>query len=182
MQKMNRLITVLACFALIGCEQRVDSFSVARIDREVSASAYPTAINPALVGTYPGPAKAGAGYFYDEVLEYRVWLHPEDGAEPLAGNEDYFAAFAKYEKALAFSKSRRGAEPPLVLVRQRESIDEPTPGTFEWVKEERVTEWNPEWLAGARREPDSIPNFLEERKRSDANGPASDPARPAPVR
>lgn len=38
---------------------------------------------PDRVDTYPATAKAGGGYVWDEVLEYRVWCHHERGA-PLA--------------------------------------------------------------------------------------------------
>ena len=34
--------------------------------------AYPNAIDPDMVGEYPALAKAGGGYVWDEVLEYRV--------------------------------------------------------------------------------------------------------------
>lgn len=61
-------------------------FDAVGADRTVSvSSAYPTAIAPATVGSYPGSVKSGAGYFYDEVLEYRVWLHPERGAPSKGG-------------------------------------------------------------------------------------------------
>jgi hypothetical protein len=114
------------------------------------------------VGTYPGDTKSGAGYFYDDVLEYRVWMHPERGARPLAGDEDYFAAFACFESAAAFSRETKGAETPLVLVQQREYINEPEPGEFVWVHGDRVTEWQVEWLDESHgRRPDSIPRFLE---------------------
>ncbi|OOG62542.1 GCN5 family acetyltransferase [Rhodanobacter sp. B04] len=139
----------------------MEAFSPASADHSVSAvSRYPNAVVPAKVGTYSGPAKSGAGYFYDEVLEYRVWLHPEKGAKPLAGDKDYFAAFAQYESALKFSETTPGAEPPLALVRQIESINEPSPGVYEWTKEERITEWQVEWLLDSHREPDSISKFL----------------------
>jgi len=128
-------------------------------------------VNPKLVGTYSGHTKSGAGYFYDEVLEYRVWLHPERGAPKLAGESDYFAAFARYESALAFSKSQEGAEAPIALVRQRESIDEPERGTFEWVRTERITEWQVAWLEGSRRSPESIPDFLTSRENRKRNSP-----------
>jgi hypothetical protein len=39
---------------------------------------YPNVINPSKVGTYPALVKSGGGYFYDEVLEYRVWVHPTE--------------------------------------------------------------------------------------------------------
>jgi hypothetical protein len=144
--------------------QGAQPFSPASVDRSVAtASRYPNAVAPAKVGSYSGPNNSGAGYFYDEVLEYRVWLHPENGAAPLAGQDDYFAAFAQYEPALKFSQSTQGAETPLVLVRQIQSINEPSPGVFEWVKKERITEWQVEWLPDRHREPDSIPRFLSER-------------------
>lgn len=136
-------------------------FEVAHVDRAQSgASQYPLAVVPAKVGTYAGSAKSGAGYFYDDVLEYRVWLHPERGAAPLTGTQDYFAAFAQYEAALAYSRATPGAEEPLVLVRQRESINEPTPGRYLIDKTERITEWKVEWLPGSKRTPTSIREFL----------------------
>ena len=132
-----------------------------RADRTItSGSAYPVAVEPNLVGTYPAETKSGAGYFYDDVLEYRVWLHPENGAARLNGEADYFAAFAQYEPADAFSTITAGAEKPIVLVRQREWIAEPTPGTFHAERGERITEWRVKWLAGNKREPSTINNFL----------------------
>ena len=80
---------------------------------------YPTAKDPAKVGSYPARAKAGGGYVWDEVLEYRVWCHPERGAADLADGSDYFRAFATYPKALAFSRRTKGAEAPLALILQR---------------------------------------------------------------
>ena len=122
---------------------------------------YPLAIDPAAVGTYPALTRSGGGYFYDDVLEYRVWLHPEQGAERVAGGNDYFAAFAQYERAVAFAKVTAGAEAlPLVLVRQREWIDEPEPGRFVPQKSERLTEWQVAWLADTKRGADSIARFL----------------------
>jgi hypothetical protein len=147
-----------------ACFKRVEAFGVAHVDRSTPGhSAYPVAGNIAAVGTFPGTAKTGAGYFYDEVLEYRVWLHPERGARRLAGDQDYFAAFAQYETAAAYATNMAGSEPPLVLVRQVESINEPTPGHFEWEKKPRITEWKPAWLKGSRRGPRSIPEFLAAR-------------------
>jgi putative acetyltransferase len=122
---------------------------------------YPLAIDPAAVGTYAGITKSGAGYFYDDVLEYRVWLSPKRGADPVVGHAgDYFAAFAQYERARDFAKVTAGAEEPLVLVRQREWIDEPEPGRYVPMKKERITEWQLKWLAEGKRGPDSIARFL----------------------
>lgn len=123
-------------------------------------SQYPTAVDPAMVGEHPALARSGGGYFYDEVLEYRVWLYPAEGAEPLAGDDDYFFAFAEYEAALAMSQRTKGAQEPLVLVRQHEWINEPEPGEYEVKRGERTTEWNVAWLKGAKRGPGSIQEFL----------------------
>jgi hypothetical protein len=37
--------------------------------------------NPEKVGSYSAVAKAGGGFVWDEVLEYRVWFHPPVGEE-----------------------------------------------------------------------------------------------------
>ena len=98
------------------------------------------------VGTYPEETKSGAGYFYDDVLEYRVWFHPEHGAIPFNGTNDYFMTFATYEPAEAVSKTLPGAEEPLVLIRQLESINEPEPGRYKHDRKPRITEWQVRWL------------------------------------
>ena len=153
-------MALLATLCVVACK-RLAPFSVGHVDRTVGGhSEFPLALDPQRVGTFPGTTKSGAGYFYDEVLEYRVWLHPERGAQRLAGDSDYYAAFARYETALDYAKQTDGAEEPLVLVRQRESINEPAPGTFVWDKAERSTEWQVQWLKGSHREPHSIPDFL----------------------
>jgi hypothetical protein len=159
MSRSLRVFT-LALLTFAAC-QRVQPFSVAHVDRGVAgASKFPMAKDPGRVGSFPGRTKSGAGYFFDEVLEYRVWLHPERGARRLAGDEDYYAAFARYENALEYSARIEGAEEPLVLIRQREYVNEPTPGTFTWEKTERLTEWQVKWLKGSLRGPTSIADFL----------------------
>lgn len=115
---------------------------------------YPRAVDPSRVGSYPAAVYAGGGYVWDEVLEYRVWCHPEDGGD------DFFRAFATYPRALAFSQRTPGAEEPLALVRQRQHIDEPQPGVFVHVKKMRITEWPVEFLSRPRRTPRTIPDFL----------------------
>ena len=129
-------------------------------------SQYPIAINPEMIGEYEWLCHSGAGYFYDEVLEYRVWCHPEMGAPDEFDGDDYCNAFASYEEALVFSQSTKGAEKPLVLIRQLESINEPQPAVFEHSNVERITEWQVEWLEGSKRESDSIANFLAEKNES----------------
>lgn len=95
-------------------------------------SKYPSVVDLSLVGTYPALTKSGAGYVFDEVLEYRVWCHRVGG--------DYYQTFANYEEAAAFSLTTRGAEEPLALVRQHEWIDEPSRGVYIHMKTERITE------------------------------------------
>ena len=103
--------------------------------------AYPDAVDPNLVGKYPAFAKGGGGYVWDDVLEYRVWCHPERGARDLEDGSDYYHPFATYAEALAFSQHTAGAEEPLALIRQREYITEPSTGEYVHVKQERITEW-----------------------------------------
>jgi putative acetyltransferase len=122
---------------------------------------YPAVMDPNRVGTFPALAKSGGGYVWDEVLEYRVWCHPERGAPDEDDGDDYFYAFASYEEAAAFSRDTTGAESPLALVLQREHIDEPEPGRYVHVKDERVTEWPVEFLERPRRDARTIPEFLD---------------------
>ena len=121
---------------------------------------YPGVLDESLVGTYPATAKAGGGYVWDAVLEYRVWCHPERGAPDEAGGSDYYYPFASYQEALAFSQQTQGAEDPLALVLQREYISEEKPAQYVHVKEERVTEWPVMFLSRPRRTPNTIPDFL----------------------
>ncbi|MEP2235418.1 MAG: hypothetical protein ABJM58_02640 [Alteripontixanthobacter sp.] len=121
---------------------------------------YPKAFDPAMVGKYPANTKSGGGYFWDEVLEYRVWCHPELGAPDHGEGDDYFYAFPDFRTANSFSKRTEGAEPPLALVLQREHINEPEPEIFEHVTIDRITEWKTKWLSGSRRTKNSISDFL----------------------
>jgi hypothetical protein len=126
----------------------------------VPSSAYPVAVDFDKVGKYPALTKSGAGYVYDDVLEYRVWVHP--------GGDDYYRAFPTYEEAKRFSERTERAEEPLVLVLQREHINEPELGKYVHVKGDRITEWRVEWLAGKKRGPDTIPRFLERKAKESA--------------
>jgi hypothetical protein len=121
---------------------------------------YPSVADPKLVGTYPAAAKAGGGYVWDDVLEYRVWCHPERGAEDREDGSDYFYPFATYPEALEFSRRTTGAEEPIALIRQVEYIDEPAPGEYLHVKEVRIAEWPAEFLQRPRRDRNTIPRFL----------------------
>ena len=126
----------------------------------MNVDGYPDAVDPNLVGSYSPLAKAGGGYVWDEVLEYRVWCHPERGSSDLEEGSDYHHAFATYAEALAFSRLTDGTEAPLALIRQLEYIAEPNPGEYHHVKEERITEWPVEFLRRPRRTKNTIPDFL----------------------
>jgi putative acetyltransferase len=123
-------------------------------------SKYPKVKNPDLVGTYSALTKSGGGYVWDEVLEYRVWCHPEMGAPDLYDGEDYYYCFNNFEDALEFSKETKGAEEPLALILQEEYIDEPQTGNYIHVKEQRLTEWAVEYLHRPRRNENTIPDFF----------------------
>lgn len=112
------------------------------------------------VGEYPATAKAGGGFVWDAVLEYRVWCHPESGAPDEADGSDYYYAFESYEEAEAFARTNDGTEAPLALVLQREFIAEDQPGQYTHVREERVTECPVAFLSRPRRDARTIPEFL----------------------
>jgi putative acetyltransferase len=120
----------------------------------------PAVLDPTQVGDYPAKAKSGGGYVWDEVLEYRVWCHPEQGAPDEFEGSDYYYAFETFDDALAFSESNSGCEDPLALVLQREYIDEPEPGQYVHVKEERITEWPVEFLSRPRCTETTIDDFM----------------------
>lgn len=121
---------------------------------------YPDSIDFEKVGSYPASVKAGGGYVWDEVLEYRVWCHPERGAPDEADGSDYFYSFSTYQKALECSQSIPGTEGPLALILQREYIDEPEDGVFVHRTTERLTEWPVEFLSRPQRTAQTIPDFL----------------------
>jgi putative acetyltransferase len=121
---------------------------------------YPPVLDPSKVGSYPATAKAGGGFVWDAGLEYRVWCHPERGAPDEADGSDYYYAFETYEDAEAFFRTNDGTEEPLALVLQREYIDEPEPGKYVHVREQRVTEWPVIFLSRPQRDAMTIPEFF----------------------
>ena len=123
-------------------------------------SSYPKVRDPNLVGSYPAVVKAGGGFVWDEVLEYRVWSHPHDGAPDLFEGDDYFHVFETYQEALHYSQAHEGSEAPLALIVQEEYIDEIEPGFFVHVKEQRMAEWPVEFLSRPKRSANTIPDFL----------------------
>ena len=126
----------------------------------MTQASFPPVLDADLVGFFDAAVCAGGGYVWDAVLEYRVWLYPEEGAEDLCDGSDYFQPFASYEEALCFSESTSGAQEPLALVLQREYIDEEEEGKYQHVAESRVTEWSVEFLARPCRTNSTIPDFF----------------------
>lgn len=112
--------------------------------------------------------------FYDDVLEYRVWIHPK--------NKDVcFWAFKTYNEAKRFSNNVKNkkipvnidgqmqyiedprlVEDPLVLVSQNEWVDEPKAGQYVHMQphEPRITEWQVQWLKGKKGTKKQIPKFI----------------------
>jgi hypothetical protein len=121
---------------------------------------FPAVLDPSKVGEYPASAKAGGGYVWDAVLEYRVWCHPERGAPDEDDGSDYYYAFDNYEEADAFARENPGTDAPLALVLQREYIAEPTVGHYVHVRQERVAEWPAAFLSRPQRDARTIPDFL----------------------
>ena len=68
----------------------------------VNADSYPEAVDPKLVGTYSAVAKAGGGFVWDDVLEYRVWCHPERGSSDVEEGNDYYNLSRPTPKRLHF--------------------------------------------------------------------------------
>jgi hypothetical protein len=121
---------------------------------------YPKVFNKKLVGTYPAASYAGGGFVWDEVLEYRVWCHPERGAPDLYDGNDYLTAFETFAKARKYSRNTVGSEEPIALILQKEYIDEPKSGIYAHRKKKRITEWPVELLRRPRRTNKTIPKFL----------------------
>ncbi len=121
---------------------------------------YPEVKDKNEIGNYPALVKAGGGYVWDDVLEYRVWCHPENGAEDIEDGNDYYYVFGDYQEALDFSKLTDGAEEPIALILQKEYIDEPETGKYIHVKENRLAEWPVEFLTRPKRTENTIPDFL----------------------
>lgn len=121
---------------------------------------YPAVLDPLKVGDYPASAKAGGGYVWDAVLEYRVWCHPERGAPDEDDGSDYYYAFESFDDAKKFADENPGTEEPLALILQREYIDEPEPGHYIHIREPRITEWPVVFLARPQRDEFTIPDFV----------------------
>lgn len=128
---------------------------------------YPAVTDPNQVGQYDEAADAGGGYFFDEVLEYRVWCYPDTNsnldadASSLNVKNEYCHAFATYEQALTFATDTPDARAPVALVRQLEWVDQPSRGVYIHNKGERITEWHADWLTRGIRQAEDIIEFLQ---------------------
>ena len=70
----------------------------------MNSVAYPDVVDPSLVGTYSATTNAGGGFVWDDVLEYRVWCHPERGSPDLEEGNDYYYPFATMPRHMRFPK------------------------------------------------------------------------------
>lgn len=113
---------------------------------------YPDAYKKEKVGTYDLEVFSGAGYVYDYVLEYRVWYKKR--------GRTFCASFDNYNDALAYHRQNKKSEEPIVLVLQKEYVNEPEPGKYVLVNEERITEWQPEWLRDGLRTKEKVNDLL----------------------
>ena len=132
---------------------------------------YPAAVDPEQVGKYEEAAYSGGGYFFDEVLEYRVWCYPDPEAADIDEDSlyianEYFLTFITYEQALAFADDNASARAPVALIRQLEWIDQPSRGVYIHNKGERITEWQVEWLNRGVRAANDIAEFLQQHRKS----------------
>jgi leucyl aminopeptidase len=115
---------------------------------------HPNAHDQNKVGSYPTIVYSGGGLIYDEVLEYRVWLKDED-------RQSRCHSFVTYNDAKRFIKNTPTAErEPVVLVLQKQYIEDNKDGKYKLIDKERFTEWRIEWLKGSKRTPRLINAIL----------------------
>ena len=108
----------------------------------------PVSFYPEKVGKYPAKTKAGGGFRYDRVLEYRVWFRSEKEAANFASFTDYFEA-AGYAIGIYMTKNPYYVH-IVALIEQDyyyecKSAEEPEV-IGEKIEQKRITEWNPEWI------------------------------------
>jgi hypothetical protein len=119
--------------------------------QECCNSKYPVAVDYSMVGKYPMLTGSGGGYVWSEILEYRVFSRVDD-------NDDVgMYTFNTYEQAEQYAKTlpKYSDYPHLtVLIKQNQYIQPPdsSNGKPTLKKEERITEWMPQWLTPDRKE------------------------------
>jgi hypothetical protein len=89
----------------------------------------------------------------------------------LENGNNYYLAFVTYAEASAFSDRTEGAGEPIPLIRQVEYIDEPKPGDYRHVTEQRIAEWPVEFLRRPRRTANTIGFLFSERPKEPARHP-----------
>ncbi|NDC22245.1 GCN5 family acetyltransferase [bacterium] len=115
---------------------------------------HPNAHDQNKVGSYPTIVYSGGGYLYDAVLEYRVWSKSEDG-------QSICHSFGTYNDAKKFSKKIPDAEKePVVLVLQKQYIEETKDGKYKLINKERLAEWKVEWLKNNIRSEKNIKKYI----------------------
>lgn len=117
---------------------------------------YPDAFDLSKVGKYPLEVFSGGGYFYDDLLEYRVWKKE--------AKDIVCYSFGNYKDALRFSKDNK-AEKPIALVGQNEYIDEQDDGVLVHIKRVRLAEWQVGWLKDSKGTSEKIPIFIAEKNK-----------------
>jgi hypothetical protein len=109
----------------------------------------PSVDDPSKVGEYDLLCKAGGGYVWDSVLEYRVWSNA-------VSDEDQVKSFADYEEAFAWSEAHEDREGVLALIRQAEFFMGATRHNSILIEEERIAEWWPGWLRHENHRPSML--------------------------
>lgn len=160
MKQANFFIAVLLAVVVAACSRPVAPFSPAHVDQSVSQqSRYPLAAEPSLVGTYSGRSKSGGA------TSMTTSLSTESGSIPSRERRHWLETMTTSPRSRNTSRrwpSRRRTRcrATVVVLRQLESINEPSPGVYRHQSGARITGWLPQWLLGSKREPDSITKFL----------------------
>ena len=121
------MFTCLLCLLIValigfGSTNKIPSACI-RIDfTRQSFSSYAVSPDPIGVSKDLGVEEIPVSALGDhDLLEYRVWMAPEWGAEPVNGSLPYYAAFVQYESAAEFANRTRGSHPPVAVVRLKQS-------------------------------------------------------------
>jgi putative acetyltransferase len=123
--------------------------------REHVSSDYPLPDDLAAVGTHAAAAARDSGVFYDDVLEYRLWVRRP------ATTEELMFAFPTVEDAHE-ARTALGRDARLcVLVQQREPIERMEDGSYVQRSEPRRVEWPITWLVDGRPGEDAVQEVLE---------------------
>jgi hypothetical protein len=112
----------------------------------------PEVFDKSKVGTYDLLCKAGGGFVWDHVLEYRVWTRETGTLE--------CHRFADYDTASVYSQKDPEREPPLALVLQKEYFLGDTAESAKLKSRIRTTEWQVQWLEESNHRPSMLKREL----------------------